>query len=569
MISLPIEKLKEELVKDNLISAEDFDAVVMEASRMGQQISDILISRGVMTKEYFYDALTRYYSVERANLLESGIDEKIFKVLNEDVARQRRVILFREGADGSIDVAMENPGDLETIEFLHRRMGREIRPFLATPEDLDKGFSLYGARLAEDFNKLIQENIRASLRSRARGGEESAVEVPIVAIIDNIVSYAVSKRASDIHIETLEDSILLRYRIDGVLQEIFRMPKEIAPAILARIKLLGALKIDEHREPQDGRFRHRVGQETIDVRLSIMPTFYGEKVVMRLLPSAQKPLSLEELGFLPDMAALVRANTKKTYGIFLITGPTGSGKTTTMYSIINMLNRPEVNIVTIEDPIEYDMRYVNQTQINTQAGITFASGLRAILRQDPNIIMVGEIRDEETAEISVHSALTGHLVLSSLHTNDAPTAIPRLTDMKIEPFLAAAVLNAVVAQRLVRKVCVDCIYSYAPAEALLGVVKRQLEDLGLKTDFQMPKVLFKGRGCQACGDSGFRGRIGIYEILNVSESVRKLIVDPTFNLDKLRNLARAEGMLTMFEDGLRKAERGITTIEEVLRVIRE
>jgi len=556
-------------MKDGLISEADFANYSKESVRMGQVLADILISKGVVTKEYFYELLTRYFGVERADVTSRGIDNKVLRAVSEDIARQRHFIIFKEEENGTLDVAMEDPGDLETIEFLQRRLGRQVRAFLATPEDLDRGYSLYGAQLAEDFNKLIQENILASLRSRARGIEERAVEVPIVAIIDNILTYAISQRASDIHLEVLEDSIMLRYRIDGVLLEISRMPKDISSALIARLKLLGGLKIDEHLKPQDGRFRHKVTGENIDVRMAVMPTFYGEKVVMRLLPASQKPLSLEELGMMEDMTRIVKENIQKTYGMFLVTGPTGSGKTTTLYSILNMLNRPEVNIVTIEDPIEYDMRYINQTQINNQAGITFAGGLRAILRQDPNIIMVGEIRDEETAEISVHSALTGHLVLSSLHTNDAPTAIPRFIDMRVQPFLVAAVLNAVVAQRLVRKICVDCITSYTPEASLGIVVKKQLDELGISGNVSVPKMLYRGKGCLACGDSGFRGRIGIFEILNVSEAVRKAIVDPDFNMDKLRAIATKEGMLSMFEDGLRKAERGMTTIEEILRVIRE
>jgi type II secretory ATPase GspE/PulE/Tfp pilus assembly ATPase PilB-like protein len=269
------------------------------------------------------------------------------------------------------------------------------------------------------------------------------------------------------------------------------------------------------------------------------------------------------------MAKTIKENIQKTFGMLLITGPTGSGKTTTLYSILSLLNRPEVNIVTIEDPIEYEMKYINQTQINPQAGVTFASGLRAILRQDPNIIMVGEIRDEETAEISVHSALTGHLVLSSLHTNDAPTAIPRLIDMKIEPFLIAAVLNAIVAQRLVRRICVTCVYSYTPENSVEVLIKKQLEDIGLKAGFELPKILFRGKGCNVCGGTGYKGRLSIYEVLDVDEDIRKIIVSPEFTLDAITSTARKNGMISMFEDGLRKVEIGLTTIEEVLRVIRE
>ena len=329
---------------------------------------------------------------------------------------------------------MEDPSDLETIEFLKRHLKAAIKPFLATSKDLERGYALYGRRLTEDFKKIIEDSIRASLRSRAGSIEGAAKELPIVEIVDNILSYAVSLRASDIHVEILEETILIRYRIDGILKEIIRIPKEVHPAIIARLKLLAGLKIDEHLKPQDGRFRHNAAGNLIDVRVSIIPVSHGEKVEMRLLPSSQKPLSLEELGMLEDTLKIVKENLKKTYGMVLVCGPTGSGKSTTLYSVLNILNRPEVNIVTIEDPIEYDMKYINQTQINPASGLTFSSGLRAFLRQDPNVILVGEIRDEETAEISAHAALTGHLLLSTLHTNDASTAVPRLIDMKIVPF---------------------------------------------------------------------------------------------------------------------------------------
>ena len=569
MIQVPVAKFKEVLLKDGLVSAKDFESFEADSKRMGQNLIDILLSRGIVSSEYLYEFLRQYFGVERAKLTASVIDPRVLRYISEDIVRQRRIILFREEPDGSIDAAMEDPGDIATLEFLRRKLGRDIKPFLATSDDIEHGLSLFGAQLAEDFKKLIEDNIRESLKSRARGIEERAVELPIVAVIDNVILYAMSLKASDIHLEIIEDSILLRYRVDGVLREIVRMPKDVASALTARLKLLGGLKIDEHMAPQDGRFRYKVGSDSVDIRIAIMPTFYGEKIVMRLLPASQKPLSLEELGMMPDSVKVVRENISKTYGMLLVTGPTGSGKTTTLYPLLNMKNRPEVNIVTIEDPIEYDMRYVNQTQINPQAGVTFANGLRAILRQDPNIIMVGEIRDEETAEISVHSALTGHLVLSTLHTNDAPTAVPRLMDMKIEPFLVAAVLNAILAQRLVRKVCLDCINSYEPDASLEKIVREQLGELGIKTEFKMPKLLYHGRGCNVCHGSGFKGRIGIFELLNVTEAVRKVIVDSKFTLDALRDAARHEGMITMFEDGLRKVETGMTTIDEVLRVIRE
>lgn len=569
MLIIPSQKLKEILIQEGLISSEDFDKLVAEAGRMEQNVVDFLISRAFISSDYFYNLASKYFGVERADLANKKIDESILRQLSEDYARQKRVIVFNAEADGVIDAAMEDPNDLETIEFLKKNLKAGIKPFLATPEDLNRGFALYGRQFTQDFKKTIEQNIEASLTRKTESIEEAAKDVPIVSIVDTIMSYAISLRASDIHIEILEDSILVRYRIDGILHEVIRVPKEVHPAIVARIKLLSSLKIDEHYKPQDGRFRYKVGPDLIDVRVSIIPIFYGEKIEMRLLPSTQRPLSLTELGFSENMRKIIEESIKKSYGMVLICGPTGSGKTTTLYSILNILNKSEINIVTIEDPIEYDMKYINQTQINTIAGITFATGLRSILRQDPNVIMVGEIRDEETAEIAVHSALTGHLLLSSLHTNDAATVVPRLIDMKIEPFLIAAVLNVIAAQRLVRKICLDCIESFSLSPEVAKSLEKELKEINPDSKFKIPKLLYKGKGCSSCGGTGYKDRIGIFEVLEVNDEVRKIIVSPDFSLDILNNLAKKKGMITMFEDGLRKAETGITTIEEVLRVIRE
>lgn len=572
MLQIPLEKLKELLVKEGVISAQDFDAVTTDAKRMGQSIPDILISRNFIKADYYNKLVAGYFGFELANLSMRSIDESALRLLTEDVARQKKLVIFGREPDGALDVAMDDPTDLATIQFLESRLRAKIKPFLATAEDLNRGFALYGRRSAEEFKKIIEENIQASLRAEVYGKaeKEAASEIPVVAIVDNLISYAIASRASDIHIEILEDAVLVRYRIDGVLHEVTKIPKEVHPSVVSRIKLLAALRLDEHSKPQDGRFRFRSGGELVDIRVSVIPTFYGEKVEMRLLSSTARPLSFEELGMLEDTVKTVKENIAKTYGIVLITGPTGSGKSTTLYSMLAVLNKPEVNISTIEDPIEYDMKYINQMQVNPAAGITFANGLRALLRQDPNIIMVGEIRDGETAEISVQAALTGHLVLSTLHTNDAPSSVPRLFDMKVEPFLTAAVLNAVLAQRLVRKICTDCIESYKATPELIGIIKNQLKALGLEvSSYTPPKTLFRGKGCPSCNHIGYKGRLAIFEAFEVDEEIRNVIVDRNFTLDLLRKTLRKKGFMTMFEDGLRKAERGLTTVEEVLRVIRE
>jgi len=465
---------------------------------------------------------------------------------------------------------MLDPANLEALEFLEKYTGYFVKPYLALEEDLQSIFAQYGQVVSSDFQKTIQESIQASLKLKGVEAEKAATEFPIVSLTDNLISYAASLRSTDIHIEPLADEVLIRFRIDGVLREIIRLAKEIHPAIVARIKILSDLQIDEHNKPQDGRLKYKYADTIFDIRVAIMPTMYGEKVEMRLLTSSTKPMSFQELGMLEETIKIAENNITKTNGMVLVTGPTGCGKTTTLYAMLNKLNRSEVNIVTIEDPIEYELKYVNQTQVNPKAGIEFSTGLRAFLRQDPNIIMVGEIRDNETAEIAVHAALTGHLVLSTLHTNDAVTSIPRLMDMGIPPFLLSATLNLVMAQRLVRKICSECIESYQPPQSIYQTIDQQLKTI--KGEFAKPfrpKLLYHGKGCPSCNYTGYRGRLAIYESFDVDEKVRAYIQRTDFSLDGLKKIAFTEGTKTMFEDGLIKAELGQTTIEEVMRVIKE
>lgn len=571
MLQIPDQKLKEILLKDKIVSAEDFDSAAAEAKRREQSVVNILFSRNLVKNDYLTRITAAYFGVQPAMLTSSRIDEQSLRLLPEEIARQKRAIVFGREPDGTLDIALDDPTDLSIIDFLTRYLKSKLKIFFASPEDLNLGFVYYSKQLAQDFKKIIEDNIQASLKVKISGKEEkeAALELPIVSIVDNLLTYAMASRASDIHIEILENDVLVRYRVDGVLYEILRMPKDVAPSIIARLKLLSGLKLDEHSHPQDGRFRHKIGTDLMDVRVAIMPTLYGEKVVLRLLTASQRIPSLEELGLLEDSKEILLKNVRRTYGMVLVTGPTGSGKTTTLYSVLNILNSPNVNIVTVEDPIEYEIAYVNQTQINPQAGITFPNALRALLRQDPNIILVGEIRDEETAEISVHSALTGHLVLSTLHTNDALTAIPRLVDMKIPSFLVAAVLNAVSAQRLVRRLCPDCRLSYKPDAEILKNIQKQFEEFKLESKFKPPQVLYRAKGCPSCNNVGYKGRLNIFEIIDITEDLREAIVKPDFTLDYLREVARKQGFVTMFEDGLRKAEKGFTTLEEVLRVIGE
>jgi type IV pilus assembly protein PilB len=573
-MKIPPEALKKLILGTGLVAQDEYDQAEAEAKRTGRALLDLLVSRGKLTEDYTADLVAGYFNVPRADLRSEPIEEDALNVIPEDIARSKMAIVFGR-LDNALRVAMADPGDLETIEFLERYTGKKLEVYLATESDLRYAFAKYRKAVMQSFQKVIEEQLRQIGRLRVAGAGVDLVklasEVPVVAIADNIISYAAALNASDIHIELLSDALLIRFRVDGILREVAWLAPEIHPGLLARIKIMSNMQIDEHSRPQDGRIKYKRGQEIFDIRVSVMPTFYGEKTVMRLLTSAAKPLSFAELGMLEDHIKVVEANIRKTFGMILSTGPTSSGKTTTQYSILNALNRPEVNIVTVEDPIEYELQYVNQTQVNPKAGITFASALRAFLRQDPNIIMVGEIRDAETADIAANAALTGHLVLSTLHTNDAPTAIPRLTDIGIQPFLVAATVNMVMAQRLARKICVDCIESYPVPADQHEAIMQQLgvsNPVAAKT-YKIPKLLYRGKGCASCNNSGYRGRLAIFEIFNIDSKMREYIVDKNFTLDGLRQLAWGSGMRTMFEDGLKKAEVGAITVEEVMRVIRE
>ena len=568
MINIPQSQLKEILLKEGLIDEVGFNQAVAGAERLKQNVAETLVSKNIISAEYLYQALSRYFNIPLAELSHKAINETILQTFPELHARQKNIVLFGEEANGYFSAAMENPTNLEAIEFVEQFVGRKITPYFATEKDLYKGFALYSKKQSTDHRQLIEASVNDALKL-GKKGEEAAADAPIIGIVDNIIAYAVNLHSSDIHIEIFEDGILIRYRIDGMLYEITKMPKIIHSAIVARIKLLAELKLDEHYKPQDGRFRYKTNDRSfVDIRVSIIPTFHGEKTEMRLLTAASRPLSFLEIGMFDDTIALINENIRKSYGMILVCGPTGSGKTTTLYTILSALNRPEVNIITIEDPIEYNIKYINQTQVNPAAGVTFANGLRAVLRQDPNVIFVGEIRDDETASIAVQAALTGHIVLSSLHTNDALTTIPRLIDMNVPPFLIASVLNAVIAQRLVRKICLDCIYSIKPSPAIISVLKQQMVEIGIEKDFVPPKFIYKGKGCSSCGGIGYRGRIGLFEILNISEEIRQEIVSPEFSLDRVKKISREQKMISMFEDGLRKVEKGMTTAEELLRVIK-
>lgn len=560
-------RLKEILLKNQLIDKDILDAVDKEAKHLNLPITDILFGRRLIDKEYFMNLLSSELNVKRANLKKIDIPVSVLQLIPEQIAIEKQVIPFAAD-ENTLSLAMSNPEDLETTSLIANITSLRVEAYLASKEEIQYALTNYQKIYREKYKKLIEEKI-----SEADLGPK-AEEITATRIIDNLMGYAMGMNASDIHLEILESYSRVRFRVDGVLHEIVRFPKNVHPALIAKIKVLSNLQLDEHFKPQDGRFKTKLGDFLFDIRVSIVPTMYGEKAVMRLLAMSFRPTSLDELGANQKVKTILERTMSKSYGMLLITGPTGSGKTTTLYTILQQLNRPEVNICTIEDPIEYELHNINQTQINTKAELTFASGLRAFLRQDPNIIMVGEIRDFETADIAVQAALTGHLLLSTLHTNDAPSSIPRIMDLGVPGYLLAATLNLILAQRLTRKICLDCIFSEPITNVQKEVIVQQLKISGLNdkdiSKIKLPQYLYKGKGCQICGSTGYRGRVGIFEAIEIDEDLRNFLSQKTFNLQEFRVYIRdKKEFRTMFEDGLEKVSIGTTTLEEVLRVIKE
>lgn len=564
------EKLKSILLESGIVTESDFDLAHEEARRSSQTIANVLIGNEKITEDYLTELVGPYFGAPIVNLKKENIDRSVLELIPEIYAKLKKIILFGYDKEkGIMKLAMLDPFDYDTIEYLRAKFNAWVEPYLMTPSDLHYGLKQYKQKINVGFTQIISENIEQSLTLvEEKDLSKTAAAVPIVTILDNIIEQAITLNSSDIHFEPLEHELLVRFRIDGIMSEILSLPEEIAPILVARVKILGNLQIDEHRIPQDGRFRFEMQDgSNLDVRVNIMPIFHGEKVEMRLLKSSARPLTLKDLGFSDDASAILNEEIKKPHGMILVTGPTGHGKTTTLYAILHILNTPLVNITTIEDPIEYEFPRVNQTQVNAKTGITFANGLRSLLRQNPDIIMVGEIRDNETVEIAIQAALTGHLVLSSLHTNDAPSAIPRLLDMKAPAFLISSTVNLIIAQRLVRKICTSCIGSYEASHETTLLIQEQVKLSGGDIK-DIPTTLYRGSGCKVCGNSGFSGQIGIFEVFPITSDIRELIINGT-HVGELRKEAIKNGMVSMFMDGIDKVEKGITTIEEIMRVVNE
>jgi len=579
------QQLKAFLLDAKLVTEAQFKEAENIASKTNQKIGDVFVSQGLISQEELIKMEAYILGIPFVDLEKEKIEDEVLKIIPEPIARSHNIVAFRKkGKD--LEVAMLDPEDLRTIEFIKKTSDLRILPRLTTPESIKNVLLQYQKTLEAEFGEIIKKEARGIKTVKETGmaevGEREelkkiAEEMPLVRIVDTLLKHAILGRASDIHIEPTKKEVIVRYRIDGVLRDAMILPKAVSSGVVARIKVLSDLKLDEHRLPQDGRFRVETEDYKYSIRVSILPVFDGEKIVMRLLPETAKALTLEQIGLRGEALETVQNNLRKPVGMILVTGPTGCGKTTTLYSMMEILNVPGVNISTIEDPVEYRMPRINQTQVNPKIGLTFASGLRSLVRQDPDIIMVGEIRDNETAGLAINAALTGHLVLSTLHTISASGALPRLIDMKVEPFLISSTLNVILAQRLVRRLCLEKekytfkepeiknLKKYCDLDKVLKILK---EEKLIKPEKQLKDAVFyRPKPSKDCPD-GYQGRIGIYEVLSVTESIKELIIKEA-DADQVQKQAQKEGMRTMIEDGFIKAAQGITSIEEVLRVIVE
>ena len=532
-----------------------------EASAAGVGVVDLLVANKIIRPGDVTQAKAAQFGAEVVNLASLKVEDDVIAIVPRDIAKKYRVIPVYK-SEGKVAVAIADPSDLNTIDSLTHLLNAEIELRVASEPDIEAALAKYygGEKKAMDagiFKDVIQELTESNVEITADDGVEVEADAPLIRLVNQIIVDAFKLRASDIHLEPLEKRFRLRYRIDGMMQEMKSPPKRLQAPVIARLKIQAGMVISEHRVPQDGRIQTKIGNKLIDLRVSCLPTNHGESIVMRILDKEGLRLGLPELGFLSDDQATFERIIGLPDGILLVTGPTGSGKTTTLYSCLNFINRPDRKIITVEDPVEYVLSGINQVQVHEQVGFTFATALRAILRQAPNIVMIGEIRDIETGSIAINASLTGHLVFSTLHTNDAPGAVTRLVDIGVKPFLVASSTRCLMAQRLVRKICKKCMAPYQPTE-------QEMRSLGLTMDDVKNANIQKGRGCQNCNNSGNRGRFGIFEIFVVEDEARKLIYDrvPT---TVLRQRAREMGMRTLREDGIRKVLAGLTTCDEVIR----
>ena len=599
IISLRIMRISDTTIEKILVRTGSIDETKLnelksDAEANSKSLQDTVLHSNIVDDEKLTEMIAEYIGVPFIRINPKDVSEEVLRKIPEHIARQYNAVLFAAAEDGTLSLAMDDPDDVQALNFIQKEIGYNTRVFLATKNNILECLDIYRGDVNKEIDQVIATQQDAQAENQTVTEEEFAENSPVAQTVNLLLEYAIKSSASDIHIEPREEFVQIRYRIDGVLREVNRLPRNVLGALVSRIKILSNLKIDERRVPQDGRFKITVSGRQYALRVSTLPITDGEKVVMRILDESNQSVALEQLGYWGKSLVDIKEAMQQPNGMILVTGPTGSGKSTSLFSILSELNTPDVNISTIEDPVEYKISGVNQTQTNVKAGMTFASGLRALLRQDPNIIMVGEIRDGETANLGVQAALTGHLVFSTLHTNNAATCLPRLLDMEIEPFLIASTVKAVIGQRLVRRLCTFCRQHYTPTsdeikniESLFGLSNSR--DIGyinrLESQAASEKIggdaeqntngttitgLWKesAEGCDECNHQGFKGRLGIYEVLDVSQTIQRSITTNATSND-IQDEAINEGMVTMQIDGLIKALRGVTTISEVLRVTRE
>lgn len=557
------------LQSEGLINDTVYNQLKTESINKSESIDKALLDSKLVSDEVYYEARAKLIGAPFVSVSSLPFSPEALSFIPKTVAERFNIIPFAYDKEKQVlSLAMSNPLDLETINFVRQKTGVNVTTFQAIPEEITTAIqNQYTFGLIGEVKEALKETEEIGVKTFDKQSLSQVIkEAPIAKIVSTILEYAIKSKASDVHLEPQEDRVRIRYRIDGILYERLSLPAGVRDAVISRIKILSNMKIDEHRVPQDGRFNFKFGEEEIDLRVSTIPIVYGEKIVMRLLKKSGGIPTLAELGLTGMSLKTLEASILRPHGIILVCGPTGSGKTTTLYAVLSKLNTTRVNIMTLEDPIEYQMIGTNQVQINPDIGLTFAEGLRSFLRQDPNIILVGEIRDKETTDLAIQASLTGHLVFSTLHTSSAAGALPRLIDMGAETFLIASTMNAIVGQRIARKICEHCKKEYKPPLALVQEIRKTLGPLMTQKDEDV--MLYKGEGCDACGDSGYQGRIGIFEVLPVTEGIAKLILEKS-DANSIERKAKEDGMITMLQDGYLKTLAGLSTINEIMRVAQE
>ncbi len=558
------------LVSQHLLTPAQAEEIKVKSASQAVSIETVITSLNLVSEQNLSEAKAKLLGIPFISLESTSFSPQALGLIPRAVVERFSLIPFiYDDKAKTLSVAMSNPIDLEALSFVRQKTGLNIKTFAADKKDVERAINQqYRQEIVGEVGEALKETEDYDKIRTVDSTQISQIikEAPIAKIVSTILEYAVTSRASDVHIEPQEDRIRVRYRIDGILYDRLSLPKNVQDAVVSRIKILSEMKIDEHRTPQDGRFNFKVLDKEVDLRISVLPTAYGEKIVMRLLRKSGGVPTLEELGLSGTSLRSLETAMLRPHGIIIVCGPTGSGKTTTLYSVLSKLNTTRVNIMTLEDPVEYQIPGVNQVQINPAVGLTFATGLRSFLRQDPNIILVGEIRDQETTELAIQAALTGHLVFSTLHTSNASGALPRLKDLGAESFLLSSTMNAILGQRIVRKICSNCKKEYAPLPQIVDEMKKVLGNLFPNTGAEIK--LFKGEGCDQCGNSGYLGRIGIFETLSVSAKIASLVLQ-SIDSATIEKEAIAEGMITLKQDGYLKVLQGITSVEEVLRVAQE